>query len=162
MVTKIRYKMECHRDKVVVRVTSIYDYLIGHGDTGVLLEGDSRLGYHVRHIISSASRPFRGYRAIISARYVRVSSVTWVCLCTHTQQGNDTPNIGGWVHRTRQPASCLSLMRTLDEEPVIQRSRLGTKASEQKTQNTTTADMSASWTSNSIGYSEQTMAAGGM
>ena len=39
IVTKIWYKMECHRDKVV-----IYDYLIGHGDTGVLLEGDSRLG----------------------------------------------------------------------------------------------------------------------
>ena len=53
IVIKIWYKMECHRDKVVVRVTSIYDYLIGHGDTSVLLEGDSRLGYHVRHIITS-------------------------------------------------------------------------------------------------------------
>ena len=85
IVTKIWYKMECHRDKVVVRVTSIYDYLIGHGDTSVLLEGDSRLGYHVRHIISSRSRPLRGYHAIKSARYVRVSSVSWVCLCTRTQ-----------------------------------------------------------------------------
>ena len=63
---KIWYKMECHRDKVVVRVTSIYDYLIGHGGISVLLEGDSRLGYHVRHIVTSASRPLRGYHAIIS------------------------------------------------------------------------------------------------
>ena len=31
--------MECHRDEIVVRVFSIYDSLIGHGDTGVLLEG---------------------------------------------------------------------------------------------------------------------------
>ena len=52
-------------------------------------------------------------------------------------------------------------MRILDEESVIQRPRLGTKASDQKTQNSTTAVMSASCTSNSIGYSEQTMAANG-
>ena len=106
IVTKIWYKMECHRDKVVVRVTSIYDYLIGHGDTGVLLEGDSRLGYHVRHIISSISRPFRGYHAM-SARYVRVSSVTWVCLCTHTQQGNDTPNVKGIMSSSNSSACFL-------------------------------------------------------
>ena len=53
-------------------------------------------------------------------------------------------------------------MESLDEEPDIQRSRLGTKASDQKTQNTATAVMSASCTSNGIGYSEQTMAAGGV
>ena len=33
------YKVECHRDKVAVRVTSIYDSLIGHGSTSALLEG---------------------------------------------------------------------------------------------------------------------------
>ena len=44
--------MECHRDKVVVPVTSIYDYLIGHGSTSALLEGDSRLGDHVKHFVS--------------------------------------------------------------------------------------------------------------
>ena len=31
--------MECHRDEVVVRVSSIYDSLIGHGLTSALLEG---------------------------------------------------------------------------------------------------------------------------
>ena len=31
--------MECHRDEVVVRVSSIYDSLIGHGSTSALLEG---------------------------------------------------------------------------------------------------------------------------
>ena len=31
--------MECHGDEVVVRVSSIYHSLIGHGDTSALLEG---------------------------------------------------------------------------------------------------------------------------
>ena len=31
--------MECHSIKVEVRVTSIYDSLIGHGLTSALLEG---------------------------------------------------------------------------------------------------------------------------
>ena len=39
VLLRFRYKMECHRDEVVVRVSSIYDSLIGHGDTSALLEG---------------------------------------------------------------------------------------------------------------------------
>ena len=51
IVIKIWYKMECHRDKVVVRVTSIYDYLIGHVDNSALLEGDSRLRAHAGRVM---------------------------------------------------------------------------------------------------------------
>ena len=53
-------------------------------------------------------------------------------------------------------------MRILDEESVIQRPRLGTKASDQKTQNSATAAMSTSYKCNSIGYLVQTMAVDGV
>ena len=107
--------MECHRDEVVVRVSSIYDSLIGHGLTSALLEGgaDSEIMrntlYHETHWFHQ-SKPRRGYLAI-GARYVRVSTVAWLCLCTHNQQGIGTPIIEGWVLRTLQLATCLSLGR---------------------------------------------------
>ena len=43
--------MECHRDEVVVRVSSIYDSLIGHGLTSALLEGgaDSEIMRNTLH-----------------------------------------------------------------------------------------------------------------
>ena len=44
--------MECHRDEIVVRVFSIYDSLIGHGDTGVLLEGGADSEIRVKHFVS--------------------------------------------------------------------------------------------------------------
>ena len=53
-------------------------------------------------------------------------------------------------------------MGILDEESVIQMPRLGTKASDQKTQNSTTAVMFAPYRCNSIGYLVQTMAVDGV
>ena len=44
----------------------------------------------------------------------------------------------------------LSLIKTLDDEPDIQMSRLGTKVSDQKTQNSATAVMSTSYRCNGI------------